>query len=311
MCRKHSGNTQRKNYHSEFASKLISIVSWNVNGLFRNVNGSRMCKLDDPEFQENLKADIILLNETHACGNDVIKLEDYFTISNCRSLERSRLRGGVAFLIKQSLRKGVKIIDRSHPDIIWIKLCKHFFGFEQDIFLNAVYISPFASTYNKRTDVDKDIFNKIESDVAHYSNLGRIMILGDLNAHISDREYDFIHEALDGVHDFVPNNYCIDDVHVKRNTQIPQITNEYGRMLLDICRGSQLRILNGRIVGDSLGKATFHGYNGSSIDDYCICSSSLLKDVLFFQVEDFDINFSDHCAIRFPNIVSGRVDLTL
>ena len=32
----------------------------------------------------------------------------------------------------------------------------------------------------------------------------------------------------------------------------------------------QLKILNGRTIGDSVGKITYN-YIGASIDDYCIC----------------------------------------
>lgn len=73
--------------------------------------------------------------------------------------------------------------------------------------------------------------------MAHYSR----EILGDLNARINGLDYDFIiGESLDGMHDFLPNNYNVDNCHLRRNTQIPQITNEYGKNIIDICIGSQL-----------------------------------------------------------------------
>jgi hypothetical protein len=48
-----------------------------------------------------------------------------------------------------------------------------------------------------------------------------------------------------------------------------QITNTYGKNILELCIGSQLRILNGRTIGDSSGKATYFNYNGVTINDYC------------------------------------------
>lgn len=78
-----------------FQSSLpLSITSWNVNGIFRNINGIRTCKLDNHMFSDKLDSDIIILNETHACSNDVLNLNGYFCISNCRSEQPSRLRGG-------------------------------------------------------------------------------------------------------------------------------------------------------------------------------------------------------------------------
>lgn len=83
-------------------------------------------------------------------------------------------------------------------------------------------------------------------------------------------------------------------MQVLRNIQIPQTTNSYGKSLLEICTSSQLRILNGRTIGDSVGKATYHNYNGTTITDYCICSASFLNNILNFQVGDFSPTMSDH-----------------
>ena len=35
--------------------------------------------------------------------------------------------------------------------------------------------------------------------------------------------------------------------------------NSHGKRLLEICKSADLRILNGRVNSDSLGRATFHG----------------------------------------------------
>jgi hypothetical protein len=50
-------------------------------------------------------------------------------------------------------------------------------------------------------------------------------------------------------------------------------------------------------LGHTAGKATFFSHNGVSIDDYCICSSSFLSNIVNFQVEEFIPNLSDHCPI--------------
>jgi hypothetical protein len=48
---------------------------------------------------------------------------------------------------------------------------------------------------------------------------------------------------------------------------------------------------------------TFFNHNGVSIDDYCICSSSFLSNIVNFQVEEFIPNLSDHCPIT-VNVLS-------
>ena len=40
------------------------------------------------------------------------------------------------------------------------------------------------------------------------------------------------------------------------------------KRLLETCRTQNLRILNGRTKGNSLGNVTFHGQNGVSVVDY-------------------------------------------
>ena len=46
--------------------------------------------------------------------------------------------------------------------------------------------------------------------------------------------------------------------------------NSHGKRLLEICKGADLRILNGRVSGDSLGRVTFRGKNGVSVVDYAV-----------------------------------------
>ena len=81
-----------------------------------------------------------------------------------------------------------------------------------------------------------------------------------MNAHINKHGMDFIENEMDDIlDDSLPDNYIADNVHLMRNTQINQTTNAYGRNILDLCISSKLRILNGRTLGDSSGKATFYG----------------------------------------------------
>ena len=68
--------------------------------------------------------------------------------------------------------------------------------------------------------------------------------------------------------------------------------NARGRNLLETCIALNLRILNGRIVGDLEGKKTCFHYNGSSVVDYVIGSKSILRNVhhLSFAIKANFIN---------------------
>ena len=64
-------------------------------------------------------------------------------------------------LIKHHISKGVKIIDKSLSDMMWLKLNHSYFGFENDIYLCALYLSPANSSYTRRNDMDSKIFDKL------------------------------------------------------------------------------------------------------------------------------------------------------
>ncbi|CAG2209036.1 unnamed protein product [Mytilus edulis] len=91
------------------------------------------------------------------------------------------------------------------------------------------------------------------------------------------------------------NDYSIDS-HSLRNNLDSKSANKSGKLLIDLCKESGLRILNGRTIGDPLGKCTCITYNGSSLVDYTLVSSNLLQCIGNFKVSDFT-PISDHCPI--------------
>ena len=72
--------------------------------------------------------------------------------------------------------------------------------------------------------------------------------------------------------------------------------NNHGKRLLEICRSADLRILNGRTSGDSLGRPTFHGKSGVSIVDYAICDQDLFHHIANFIVRE-PLSLLDHTPI--------------
>ena len=67
--------------------------------------------------------------------------------------------------------------------------------------------------------------------------------------------------------------------------------------LLNLCVQCGLRLLNGRILGDSLGQYTSHQPAGSSVIDYFIASESILSLIPCFPVHNLEADLSDHCQI--------------
>ena len=87
------------------------------------------------------------------------------------------------------------------------------------------------------------------------------------------------------------------NVTVRRN--MDSKIDSRGKELLDFCVTHQLRILNGRTLGDLNGKYTCYTPNGASVVDYSIVSEGALDLVLYFKVTDFTPTLSNcHCRIE-------------
>ena len=72
----------------------------------------------------------------------------------------------------------------------------------------------------------------------------------------------------DSLHSLLPDNYN-EDKCLHRNC-IDKVCNTQGQGLLNLCVASQLRILNGRFMGDYLGNFTCHKSYGASTVDYAL-----------------------------------------
>ena len=67
----------------------------------------------------------------------------------------------------------------------------------------------------------------------------------------------------------------------KNRQNIDNNINNHGKQLINICKNTDLRILNGRTKGDSFGRPTFHGKNGVSTVDYIICNQTIFQNTHF------------------------------
>ena len=70
-------------------------------------------------------------------------------------------------------------------------------------------------------------------------------------------------------------------------------------MLLDLCRKTGFRVVNGRIGEDAgVGKCTYVGSRGSSLIDYVVADTELFKYFSNLCVEYPNMLF-DHCVVKF------------
>ena len=187
------------------------------------------------------------------------------------------------FILSVQFAKGIECLKNKHNDILWVKLDQGFFNLEKEIFLAVVYISPANSTNNIPDMVS--VYSHLLDDIENYSPFSDIMIQGDFNAYTNTHAEFVLNDEVD---------HCnLDDVHYKYDNILPRNnldhkrTNNSGEMLLEICKESSLRIINGRTTGDLYGKHTCITYNGCSIVDYTIVSQELLNCISIFQVDKF------------------------
>ena len=147
------------NHNTCTSSSFISICSWNVGGLVAKSYN----KLNDPSFKKELSSyDIIFLSETHTGFDTHIDIEGFQHVQICRPISsNSRYYGGLALLIRKTLRNGIKILKNSSSEFQWIKLLKDYFSLDKDIFICFSYISP-CSFQNKS---DSDSLEAIIRDI--------------------------------------------------------------------------------------------------------------------------------------------------
>ena len=82
---------------------------------------------------------------------------------------------------------------------------------------------------------------------------------------------------------------------LKRNN-VDKGKNPYGNLLLYLCRGNDLFIVNGRIGDNKEGNLTCRN---ASVVDYTICNSEFLKNIVNMSILDFSRLFSDvHSPFR-------------
>jgi exonuclease III len=149
------------------------------------------------------------------------------------------------------------------------------------IFLCPAYIIPASSSYIFQSDVD--VLDSIDKYIVNqYAEKGHSVLYGDFNARTGS-EFDYIESDI-----FDP--YTIDekeyeyDILLQKRKGCDNNVDVRGKQLLQMCISLKVRIVNGRILGDSNGNFTCFKYNGTSVVDYIIMSEDLIKQTLKVRI---------------------------
>jgi hypothetical protein len=262
--------------------------------------GKSYNKLNDGELLSIIKSnDIIMLTETwlnEFCNFDIEGYKTHFIHRTQKKLGTKRDSGGLLIYVSDKLSNKVHFAKSYEDSILWIKLDKELFDFSEDVLLCLCYNIPAGSS--RQLFVNENIFDKIVEDILFfndkYTNCN-FVITGDLNARIGLKPDYVENEYLCNL-DFMPDDYVEDGI-LPRNSQDKTINDE-GKLLLNFCKLTGLRVCNGRVLDDKQGKYTCVKSAGSSVVDYVLCKPELFSFFSKFQVLDPNI-WSDHCMINF------------
>ncbi|XP_053375116.1 uncharacterized protein LOC123554108 isoform X1 [Mercenaria mercenaria] len=146
---------------------------------------------------------------------------------------------------------------------------------------------------------DVGYFEVLENYVRKYNDSYRVCVIGDLNARTADRS-DIIESStlFDRYVQTIDTNYveCPFDLSDRKSED--HVCNASGLKLLDICRSSDLKIINGRKGDDAdIGRFTFQSTLGRSVIDYVIASYHLFPIISDFIVHD-SFTYSAHVPIQ-------------
>jgi len=126
-----------------------------------------------------------------------------------------------------------------------------------DILICAAYIPPDKSSYWRSHDIDP--FASLEKDICLFQKCGKVVLIGDFNARTGNK-IDFIADdnANDELEDIVrsSSNETLDNLNRKHRQNEDIHINCYGNRLIEICKTLNMRILNGRTLGDIQGAYT-------------------------------------------------------
>ena len=165
------------------------------------------------EFVDILtKHDIIFLSESWTNDRSNIELNGYVSHNFYRKFQHKNARrnsGGIVLLYKKSLEPGIKIVRNNHDTLIWIKLDKQFFKFDEDLYLCGVYMWGENSPISQINGID--LFQTLQDDIFYFEKLGTVIIAGDFNGRVSNKldyvQYDANIRNVDSF-DYNPDVPC-------------------------------------------------------------------------------------------------------
>ena len=193
---------------------------------------------------------------------------------------------------KEKLNKFINIIKNDNKFVFWVKVSSTLFKLDEDVLIGVVYIPPEFTSYSSQ-----EAFNDIDFNIRKFSRSYKyISLAGDCNARTAElKDFSvFTENDFPSGGEYLLENYIsfLTDSNLPLNRKdIDKEKNKFGKLLINLCKGQNLFIMNGRVGSDSnIGELTCR--NASAVD-YFICSPNFIKCIDDLTVLDFSKCFSD------------------
>lgn len=230
---------------------------------------------DEDFFNVIQSYDILLFTETWCSESSKIDIDGYskFVCNRPKYNRRSkRDSGGIVVYFKSWLEGKIDLIKCDNRGILWFKLSKNDFGFNDDVYFCVCYIPPENSMVYKNVHsnlYECDFFEILNEDLLLYSDKGVVFLTGDTNSRVGEK-HDFIENYNLNRYVVMPDNDSnIDNLPIRQSND--KIVNTFGTKLLSLCKENDLHIVNGRLEN---GDFTCYSMNrlstGASVVDYLI-----------------------------------------
>ena len=281
------------------ANHKLSIMTWNIQGI-----GSKL-SLNSVQTLFS-KYDIIFLIETMKLDSFDPNLKDYQYYHCQRSYKHPKARrpsGGIAVLINKSISPHIKI-EKMTEYVIWLRVQQ---WRQPAIYLGGIYIPPQGSKSYLNSD-PIDIYNELQKDLAKFLNNSPLIALcGDFNSRVGNlRDFEICIAGKDS--DLITNlneaaiNKCKSDSkttwHIKNRHTSDKTHNSFGKDLIQLCKASGMRIINGLLNPKNTDNFTCHAPLGKSVVDYLLCTRDLFNLLTDFEIYPKLVE-SDHTPLTY------------
>ena len=239
-----------------------------------------MPKLYEPGFLNYLsRFDICCLTETFAAPNlDITKhLPDFETLQSpgIKLSTHGRRSGGVMMLVRKHLMSRCTLLDTECDTMLALRIQNRSLD---DTIIICAYIPPIDSPYycDKNMSSNLVVLEEVLLRFQEKYPGSDFLICGDMNARIAS--WDTQSEEAEYEDDWYDQGgtFCTCDNYLSPRRSQDRTVNNFGKLLMNLCKVHHALVLNGCTRSDRTGQYTYLSPTGDSVIDYCLVITQYL-----------------------------------